>query len=238
MKIYANGCSFTFGDELTSPSEDAWPIVLAKKLKSTIHNDAVSGGTNYRTMYRTIKNLNKNFDFYLIAWTSYARFTFYKSDNNFEVNFNPGLVNLLYGKEKFYKEWGKIFYQYWFNELYAFKLWLQQIIQLQSLLQGKKYIMINTMDNNLNLWLSNKINFIESVKSLINFDAMDDHQIFDEYNEISYYISLIDFSNFYKWNEFYIVQLKDSFSTGPGGHILEEGHRHLANLVYDHLCSK
>ena len=44
MKIYANGCSFTYGDELSNPAESAWPILLADKLSGDIVNDAVSGG--------------------------------------------------------------------------------------------------------------------------------------------------------------------------------------------------
>ena len=67
---------------------------------------------------------------------------------------------------------------------------------------------------------------------------MNDQQIIDEYREIQYYISLIDFSKFYHWNEFYIAGLCDRFPCGPGGHILEQGHEHLANLLYQHLCLK
>ena len=89
MKIYTNGCSFTYGDELIDSKQTAWPAILANKLNGTVVNDAISGGTNSRTMYHTIKNIQQDYDLYLIAWTTYSRFTFYKSDNNFETNFNP-----------------------------------------------------------------------------------------------------------------------------------------------------
>ena len=143
MKIYANRCSFTYGDELVHPEQTAWPILLANKLNCTVVNNAVSGGTNSRTIYHTIKNIQQDYDLYLIAWTTYSRFTFYKSDNNFETNFNPQLKHTLYSSEKFYADWGNTLYKHWYNELYAFKLWLQQIIQLQSLLRNKNYLMIN-----------------------------------------------------------------------------------------------
>ena len=84
MRIYACGCSFTYGDELIDPTKSAWPARLAEKLSASIDNNAVSGGTNNRTVYQTIKNTQKNYDLYLIAWTTYSRFTFYKSDNNYE----------------------------------------------------------------------------------------------------------------------------------------------------------
>ena len=235
MRIYACGCSFTYGDELTNPITSAWPTVLANKLNATIYNDAISGGTNNRTVYRTIKNTQDNYDLDLIAWTTYRRFTFYKSDNNVEVNFNPQLKQELYSTEKFYREWGGTLYKHWYNELYAFKLWLQQIIQLQKVLVDKKFLMINTTENNLSKWLVSEAQFINSVQELINFDLMNDQQIIDEYNEIQYYISLIDFSKFYNWNEFYITQLCSQFKCGLGGHILEQGHEHLAELLYNYV---
>lgn len=231
--IYACGCSFTYGDELKNPSESAWPILVSNKLGQTIQNDAIGGGTNYRTVYHTIKNLNK-YDFYLIAWTNYNRFTFYKSDNNFEINFNPPLAHSLYSNEWFYKDWGRTLYTHWHNELFSFKLWLQQIIQLQNVLKNN-YLMVNTVENHLSSWCATEEKFINSVKHLINFNIMTDDQIFDEYREIQYYLKLIDTSKFYKWNDFYITQLCNDFKCGPGMHILEDGHRHLAELLYTHV---
>jgi hypothetical protein len=235
MRIYACGCSFTYGDELKNPNKSAWPARLAEKLSASIDNNAINGGTNTRTVYQTIKNTQENYDLYLISWTTYSRFTFYKSDNNFETNFNTNLKHSLYGNEKFYCNWGNNLYKYWYNELFAFKLWLQQIIQLQQILKDKKYLMLNTMENNLSKWLTPKESFVNSVKDLINFDSMNDEQIFDEYKEIQYYISLIDFSKFYRWNEFCIEKLCGQFPVGPEGHILEDGHEYLANLIYKHV---
>ena len=236
MRIYACGCSFTYGDELVNPKIQAWPALLANKLQSTVDNYAIGGGSNYRTVYQTIKNIKNNYDLHLIAWTSYSRFTFYKSDNNYDVGFSPCLsTSSLYVNEKYYYNWGNDLYKYWYNELFAFKLWLQQIIQLQQVLKDKKYLMLNTMENNLSKWLAPKEYFINSVKGLINSDIMIDEQIFDEHREIQYYISLIDFSKFYRWNEFHIMELCDRFPCGPERHILEEGHEYLANLIYRHV---
>jgi len=236
--IYANGCSFTFGDELISPNESAWPIILGSKLASGVYNDAVSGGSNSRIVYNTIKQSSKKYDLYLIAWTTYTRFTFYKSDNNFEINFNPQLKNQVYGQEKFFKQWGETLYKIWYNELYAFKKWLQEIILLQRFLVKTNYLMINTFNNNLHHWLSDESTFIENTKSLMNFDIMNDEQIFEEFKEIRYYINCIDTHKFYMWNRFCIQNLTSNYKCGPDGHLLEDGHLHIANIVYNHLCSK
>jgi len=238
--IYTNGCSFTFGYEL-SDTNNSWPYLLAKKLNTTVINDAVSGGTNYRTVYQSLKNFNKNCNLYIIAWTATSRYTFYKSDNNYEINFNPLLKNQLYCDNAFYTNWGKTLYKHWHNELFSFKLWLQQIIQLQSCFEKfkKNYLMINTFPNDLSKWLAPKHKFISSVKDLINFDLMNDEQIFAEYNEIQYYIKCIDTEKFYKWNNFTINDLSQKFPIGPHGHILEDGHNHLSDLLYQHIqCLK
>lgn len=239
QKIYANGCSYTYGEELSNPAKSAWPVLLSDRLNATVVNDASSGGTNYSIMYNTIKNLQDNFDLYVIAWTTYTRFTFYKSDNNFEVNFNPRLQHGLFQNESFYKKWGTDLYRYWFNRLFAFKLWLQQIIQLQALFrqQNKNYIMLNAWQNNLQNWLVPKDRFNDSVRDLINFDIMNDEQILEQHREIQYYISVLDKSKFYKWEDFYLQQLCSQFPCGPGGHILEEGHIEMANQLYNFYLS-
>jgi len=234
--IYTIGCSFTAGEELTNPA-NAWPHLLAKELQTTAINDAINGGTNYRSVYHTIKNLDQNYDLYIIAWTTTTRYTFYKSDNNFEITFNPQLTHNLYGKEDFYVNWGKVLYTHWHNDLWATKIWMQQIIQLQSILEKhkKKYIMLNTMPNDLNRWLASKDQFIDSVKSLINFEIMGDEQILREYHEIQNYTNLIDTSKFYQWNKFSISDLTNTFPVGPNGHLLESGHQHLSNLLLEYI---
>jgi hypothetical protein len=240
MRIYTNGCSFVYGAELDQPDVECWPAVLSRQLNAELVNDAVLCGSNARTVYRTIKHFPLNFDLYIIAWTHDSKFTFYKSDDNTEVNFSHPLVDYRFGGDDFYKIWGRTLFQVWYNRLYGFKLWLQQIIQLQTLLEkhNKKYLMINTVDNDLTKWSAPRDQFIDSVKKLINFLTMDDEQIFAEYEEIQYYLGQIDTSTFYNWGTFTIRSLRDQFETGPRGHFLTAGHQHVADLIYKHICSK
>ena len=67
---------------------------------------------------------------------------------------------------------------------------------------------------------------------------MNDEQIFEEFKEIQYYMSCIDISKFYRWEDFSIRDLKSKFDCGSGGHLLENGHAHLSELIYNHLCLK
>jgi hypothetical protein len=70
-----------------------------------------------------------------------------------------------------YSEYGKLYYAHWFNELYEFKKWLQEIILLQAFFKkhNKKYLMLNTAKNNLRSWLQPESSFIEAVRPLISF---------------------------------------------------------------------
>lgn len=244
MILYFNGCSFTYGDELNHPETHAWPSLLARSLDLDYSNDAVPGGTNDRIVYKTLSNIH-NYDYFFIAWTSYERFTEYNPVDNFEINFSPGLnldASLHYSddlKKHYwkYKDYGEMFYKHWYNELFEFKKWLQQIIMLQSVLdkQNKKYLMLNTMSNNLEHWLeSDPHRFIPGMKDLLSFyDYISDQQLMAEHREIQKLADTIDKSRFISWNQWHITCLQASHACAPGGHLLESGHQEVAKIVLD-----
>ena len=234
MKLYFNGCSHTFGDDLVDLNQ-AWPSLIAKQLGCEFVNDAVSGGTNDRIMYRTIKNI-QNFDKFYIAWTYTTRFTRYRADNNHEVNFNPNFKHELYGNNQEFRNYSQLHYTIWYNELHAFKIWLQNIILLQRLFESenKPYIMINADDNNLDRWTAPWQNFNSSVKSLLCFDLMNDQQLYDEHAEIQTLIQKINFENFIGWGSWYITKLHQDYPVGPTGHLLTQGHQTIADYILTH----
>jgi len=235
VNLFFIGCSHTYGDDLADPGTEAWPALVAQKRKATFTNAAVRGGTNDRIMYHTIKNINK-FDEFYIAWTFTNRFTKYRSDNNFEINFNQTLTNSLYGDDPSYYTYGKIHYTFWHNELYAFKLWLQQIILLQQYLtaNSKKYIMINSANNHINRWCSDWKNFNSSVQSLVCFNLMNDDQLYAEHLEIQQLLGQINFSNFLQWGSWDIDRLTEIYPTGATNHLLTEGHQAIADYILKH----
>ena len=233
--LFFIGCSLTYGDDLSSRETHSWPALIAKDTNSTFENYAISGGTNERNLYHTIKNTDQ-FDHYYIAWTFMSRFTRYRKDNNFEINFNQQLINKLYGDDLSYSAYGKIHYQYWFNELFAFKIWLQQILMLQSYLKDRNlsYTMINTAHNNIDKWSSPWESFIVNTKNLLCFDIMNDEQLFEEHQEIQKYIKEIDKKHFLGWNTWSIEKLLPQYPVGPTNHLLEEGHRAVADYILKH----
>jgi hypothetical protein len=236
MSLFFIGCSHTYGDDLIDPDRQGWPALVARAKNQAFINLAVSGGTNDRNLYHTIKHSDQYQHFY-IAWTYTERFTKYREDNNFEINWNPALINTHYGKDDSFRLYGKIHYAYWNNQLYNFKQWLQKIILLQKYLESKNktYTMINSCSNNIKRWTSGWSEFNSSVKSLLCFDFMNDDQLLAEYQEIQTLVNEINFDHYLGWGEWSIVDLTQSYPTGATKHLLEQGHRAVADyiLTYD-----
>lgn len=238
MKLYFNGCSHTYGDDLKNPQLSAWPSLVASRRNCEFFNDSVSGGTNDRIMYRTIKYIDQ-FDEFFIAWTYTSRFTRYRADNNHEVNFNPLLVNSLYGKLPEFQDYGLIHYSTWHNELFAFKHWLQNIILLQTLLSsnGKKYTMLNAANNFVRQWSTEWPDFIKNIKPLVCFNLMNDAQLRQEYDEIQVLLKKIDRTNFILFGDWCIMDLCKTHQTGKTGHLIEDGHSTIADTILNHQHS-
>ena len=235
MSLFFIGCSHTYGDDLADPLTQAWPALIAKEKNKEFINMAISGGSNERIVYHVIKN-SDDYEHFYIAWTFMERFTRYREENNFEINFNPSLTNTLYGNEPSYKDYGKLHYAYWNNQLFAFKHWLQQIILIQRYLESKNktYTMINATSNNINRWTASCKHFNHSVKSILCFDQMNDNQLLIEHFEIKKLLSEINFDHYLGWNTWCINNLKKDYPVGITEHLLEDGHRAIANYILTH----
>ena len=91
------------------------------------------------------------------------------------------------------------------------------------------------MKNNISSWSQPQENFIPAVRHLIDFfDYIDDDQLLAEHLQIQDLLSMIDKSTFIAWGDWDIKELTSVYPTGPGGHILEDGHRAVADIVLDH----
>lgn len=235
MKLYFNGCSHTFGDDLKNPQTDSWPSIVANHYGFDFKNFSSSGSTNDRIKYQTIKHVDE-FDKFYIAWTYTSRFTRYRADNNYIVNFNPRLRHQLYKNDADFVNYGNIHYRVWHNELYAFKLWLQDIILIQRYLESKNkfYVMLNADNNLIDRWCVGWPNFNSSVQSLICFDLMDDQQLQNEHSEIQSLLKQINFEHYIGWNTWWLTKMMSNYSVGPTGHLLEEGHLATAQHILKH----
>lgn len=76
--IITNGCSFTYGDGLPRPKQQAWPHLLADKLGVDVVNLGKSGAGNDSIFRRTYEYfyedlVNQNNPFYIIMFSSANR---------------------------------------------------------------------------------------------------------------------------------------------------------------------
>lgn len=235
MKLYFNGCSHTWGDDLDDPKSQAWPALISDRLGCDFLNNSVSGGTNDRIIYQTIKHADQ-FDKFYIAWANTSRFTRYRADNNFEINFNPHVRNTLYEKNYEFIEYATLHYKYWHNELYSFKLWLQNIILLQRYFDSinKPYVMITASNNQIGQWTSGWPNFKDNVKSMLCFEQIDDNQLFQEHQEIQNLVAQIDLKKYAGWGNWCITDLHSVYATGATNHLLRDGHSAVADYILKH----
>jgi hypothetical protein len=76
MKLYTNGCSFVWGDELEDRKNEAFPYLLKNRLNCELLNDSQKGSSNQRILRTTLKQ-NLNDYFVIIGWSSIYRYEYY-----------------------------------------------------------------------------------------------------------------------------------------------------------------
>jgi hypothetical protein len=83
MKLYTNGCSWVWGDELKDRENEAFPFLLQKKLNCQLIDDSECGSDNQRILRTTLKaDLPIQSDcFVIIGWASIIRYEYYDRDS-------------------------------------------------------------------------------------------------------------------------------------------------------------
>jgi hypothetical protein len=146
MKLLAVGDSFSYGEEL-SDINNAWPFLLGKKLGYEITNLAKPGSGNTRMIRHAVEQIN-NYDLIVIAWSHFARTEL--ADENGFYDIWPGCSAL---PHKEFSSWRSDVINYYskhHNDQYLYNQYLINIVLIQQYLKfnNKKYIMLDTFDNN------------------------------------------------------------------------------------------
>ena len=210
--IYTIGDSFTYGQELANPAQDAWPVVLAKKLNISVLNEGRPGVGNEYIVKQTIKAVAKHKPtLVVVAWTSCGRQE--HADEWGAYDIWPGCSNRTFSEDRS----GKLEYRHELikyitthnNDLHEYRRWLRQVILLQSFLQNNQqdYIMCNVFDNQ--------------------------HRFEKHYPDNQGYCELIDHTRFVGWPNDGMVEWAYGTLQGSGGHPLEQGHQRIAEKLYE-----
>ena len=210
--LYTVGDSFTYGQELPNPEQQAWPVLLADRLGYRLINDGRPGVGNEYIVKQTIKAVAKyKPELVVVAWTSCGRQE--HADEHGVYDIWPGCNSRAFSEDRS----GKLEYRHELikyitvnnNAEHEYRRWLRQVILLQSFLQnhGIEYIMCNVFDNQ--------------------------HRFGKHYRYNQGYYELIDHTKFVGWPNDGFVEWAYDTPHGPGGHPLEQGHKQIAEKIYE-----
>ena len=208
MILYTIGDSFTYGQELEDPSTQAWPILLAKQLGYELINEGRPGVGNEYIVKKTIQAVAKHKPkLVVIAWTSCGRQEHADEWGTYDIW--PGCNSKSFSGDRS----GKLLYRHDLikyitlhnNPEHEYRRWLRQVILLQSFLQnrGIDYIMCTAFDNQ------------------------------ERYTDSEQYTTLVDSENFVGWPDTGFVEWTWGTAQGTGGHPLQEGHKRIAEKLYE-----
>lgn len=206
MKLLAVGDSFTYGEELINKTL-SWPHVLGQYLGYEVNNSGQPGGGNTQIVRKVVENI-KRYDLIVIAWSHYARTEFADDSGVFDIW--PGSNLSIHNSLPYRKEIVNYLSKH-HNDFYFYQQYLIDILLLQSFLKyhNQKYVMINSFGNNWNDFKDNR--------------------------NITMLAEQIDTNYFLGWPKHQMVEWTYGCETGPGGHFLEQGHKVVADKIYEHI---
>ena len=211
MRLLAVGDSFTYGEELTDRSV-SWPCLLADRLGYELTTLALPAKGNDYMVRKVIENADE-YDLIVVAWSHFARLEF--ADEHGIYDIWPGNAGNLFTNELSYRKDILSYINRHHDDQYSYSRYLINIILLQNYFKqnNKKYIMLTSFNQNYIGDLAH-VKFREKLSHLV--DKVDQQ----------YYIG---------WPDKTMMEWTYGTAKGPGGHFLEQGHRIVADNVYEHI---
>ena len=211
-KLLAIGDSFTHGDELSTPSTDAWPHLLADRMGYQAVNLGWPGSGNVKMVRRLFEQQLDEFDLVVMAWSGFDRIEFADEYGLFDTW--PGAVirsHRVPHKEAMFRAEIIEYITRHHNDDYLYKQYLVNVISAQSYLKfhKKKYIMLDAFLNNQG-----------------NMRA--------KHSELA---TQIDQTHFLGWPGESMMEWSGDAPKGPLGHFLELGHSKVADRLHQHVVN-
>lgn len=216
-KSVSLGCSFTYGHELVSHL-DAWPFLVAKHFGWSHNQLAQNGSGNDRIMRGIAKTIYRDYDYYLIGWSHYARTEHADDIGVFDIWPGQHAKSFV---EPHRRELSKYFSRY-HDQKYLYRRYMENILYAQAMLEkhDKKYVMVDAFANHTARWHDTG-----RLGGGMAFRATED--------DLS---QLVNTRHFIGWPESEsMVEWAYGTPQGPIGHPLEEGHRKIADKIIKHI---
>lgn len=210
-KVITFGDSFTYGEELPDLYQ-AWPYRLGDLVKCEIVNCGLPAASNDKILRLIMESFvtEPDSDLYIIGWTSPGRSEHADEFGYYDVW--PGYQGNLFKNND--TTWRNNLVDYvsrYHNAMSLHKKFIHQVLLIQEFLKshGKDYIMMNVGQN-------------DYYKKITVPD----------YNR---YLELIDASRFMGLDKSGMLEWTYGCEKGPNGHFLADGHRIVAEKIYDYI---
>ena len=209
--IYAIGDSFTYGDEL--PSQDqAWPFLLSAKLNLPVINKGRPATGNTRIVKRAVNAVLGDAKLLILGWSDCLRQEFADDTGIYDIwagrNFRAFQNTTHYRIDMIKYMTAHDVPEYYYVD------WLRKIILIQNFCKVKNVPCVMFISCGANEW----------------------HQQFA--HKHSKLLDEIDQTQFAHPMSDAVAEWTYGTPQGPGGHPLEDGHKIIADKIYEHIRNK
>lgn len=211
--ILTIGCSFTFGDELSDRTKQAWPYLLADKLSTTVNNQGKGYASNdYMFRVAVEETSQQTYDTVIVQWSEPSRIEVW--NNILRI---PSTISA-HGGTTYLNNfpWKNDFYKYNYDDLFRHRTWFCHVLSLQEYFKSinQPYVFFNI----LGLRVPQYEKF---------------------YPELQHLWNKLDTKNYPGWPHSGFSEWQGNCPIGPGGHPLELGHQRVADKLYEHIiCNR
>lgn len=156
MSILTVGCSFTAGEELSQPTQTAWPALVAQFMNKPVTNMGVGGGSN-DYIFRTVieETAKQPWDLVVVEWSEPSRMEVWWERRDGPINVTAHSRYAQMGEFA----WLKDFYATAYSDFHAFRRTAVQCLSLQEYLKSinQRYIFVtlnrlDTVDKLDHIW--------------------------------------------------------------------------------------
>jgi hypothetical protein len=204
------GDSFTFGEELSNEM-DSYPQLLADKFKLDLVNLAKPGSGNKRMVRSVVEYVSQGNkpDLVIIGWSSPGRIEF--ADEHGVHYIWPGYRGTMYAENQPWRLELLDYINKHHNSENLYQNYLLDVILMQGFLKQHdiNYVMITTCANEYY------------------------HNVF--YSKMEVLCKLIDSTHYLGWPTEGMAEWTRGCRRGPRDHFLADGHKKVAEKLYEHI---
>lgn len=235
-KLYANGCSFTYGTGLAR-KDASWPYILADKLEiDDVVNEAQRGVSNpyiVRSTITTVSEMIENEEapnFVAIGMTAPSRREHFIESKNLLIHNVPSVEyhgNIMLSDEENanVSTFNNIYTSMFVSQIYDFHLYLIHLLTLQNFFR----------ENGINYMIFNSLNLTQNLLEPTPFsdlcDQSDMMSVYKQLDMVKIFEQETFFTHMYDMEDGYFIDEEQEKYLHP----TEEAHKSWANLLFKHI---